>query len=727
VSSKILHAELIISAQNRAADALGKLQQDIARAQKSVERFRAAMTKFSESRSSFRNAQEAMERAAAAMRGAATPTAAMTRAYEKAQRAVSRASSAFNAQKEAVLGAKRELESLGVSVSRLASEENRLKVAAIEADAAMARQQRRAALAASLGRGFSNVSMFLGPGLLAADRSAIRAGAAYQHEVAFAYPAAGIGADETAWARNSASALASKYPIVSSGDILKLYRETRSVISGEVKGREGLTQAQRLAIAASDTQRVFPSVIRADAALKASGAEAGDLQRLVKGLEALGITQDPDRTEKILDAYVRATQVAGGTIPIDNVLRAIQQMLGVGGMLSDRFIKSTFLSLVQEGGSRVGAGIGAMDLQFLGEMGNKQAAEWLRLGFLHRDDLIFTETGAIKGLKPGHNIAGYQQALSDPDLFLWQRVLPALIAAGYTTTTQQIQEVQQLFGAQRARRIAAAIVQQQPTYEQASAKFDAALGNSAADIASRSAPAALRELGGALSTFAAALTSPMMDHAALVLDKLAQGLASAANYWSGFAKSNPHMAEIVGAVGVGGAGVLGAKWSLGLVGKLFGGPALNRSAAALMGSAEALNAAAARLGGSGTPGGPAADVPTSRGSWLRSFASSLPGGPLALQLYDLQEQAAAKAKDMPVVPWSWSGYLNSLSGGLLGSPFKMPAPEPELKGNANLNVHVTIDHDGEAHAETSFSGGIPGVNVKGTTGDLGRAWPDVGR
>lgn len=694
-----LQAELVLSAKDNSAAALGKLQKDIAAVKKSIETFRAALTKFNASRTDFRNAQQAVERAAAAMRSTAAPTAAMTRAYEQAQRAVSRASAAFDAQKAAVLGAKREIDGFGISVSRLASAENRLKTAAAEADAALARQQQRAARWRSAGGSLSTIGMFAGPGLLAADKKAVAAGAAYQHELAFAYPAAGIGASEAEWARNSASALATRYPIVSSPELLKLYRETRSVISGEVGGRSGLSPAQRLAIAARDTQRVFPSVARAEAALKAGGGDPGDLQRLVKGMEALGITQDPARTESILDAYVRATQVAGSTIPVEGVLRAIQQMMGVGGQLSDRFIKSTFLSLVQEGGSRVGAGIGAMDMNFLGEMKNKQAEEWKKLGFLSDADLIRTKTGAVKGLMPGHNIRGWQLALSDPDQFLWQMVRPALEGHGFTTTQSQIAEVQRLFGSARGRRIAAALLQQQPTYEQAAAKFDSALGLGAADQTGRSASAALQELTTALTTFAAAVTSPLMDHAAKVLDTLAHGLASAGAQWEKFAKKNPQDAELIGGAGVGAAGYYGVKWTLGLLGRIFGrgAPAAGEAGAA------------------------------SGAGWLGSVT-----GPAAMALaFGLATKDAFAAGDQQIndalrrhygnVPW------------LPGEPLQSNAAKPEVKGSADLNVTVQVEPSDSflSRVETvvrnainaiGINGGEPGSGV-GTAGSTGLSMP----
>ncbi|MGH6682675.1 MAG: hypothetical protein ACRECA_01905, partial [Pseudolabrys sp.] len=342
---------------------------------------------------------------------------------------------------------------LGVPLRAVVTEEMRLRTASISATEAMERQASRAQsigarIRQGLGGAIGNLAPFLGPGILRGTVGAIKAGAAFQHETDFALPAAGIGKDEIAWAREQAFALAAKYPIVGATDILKLYRETRSVISGEVNGRQGLTQEQRLEIAARDTQKIFPTIIRAEAALKASGSnvEPGDMQKLIKGFEALGITQDVGRTEKLLDAYVKATQVAGHTIQVDTVLKSVQQMLGTGALLSDRFIKSTFLSLVQEGGSRIGAGLGMMETQFLGETGHKQALQWKKLGFLKDSDLIRTKTGKIQGMKPGHHLLGAELAESDPDFFVWNLLKPALVKAGYTTTKQQIAEVMLLFG-----------------------------------------------------------------------------------------------------------------------------------------------------------------------------------------------------------------------------------------------------------------------------------------
>ena len=141
---KTIEAQLVLTAQDKTAAALGKVKDNIASVQKTVEQFRAAAAKFGEVRSNFRAAQTAVEQAASAMRTAATPTKALQRAYEQAQRAVSQTSAAFEAQKAVMLGAKRELQNMGVGVSRLASEEERLKRALSESTAAMERQQVRA-------------------------------------------------------------------------------------------------------------------------------------------------------------------------------------------------------------------------------------------------------------------------------------------------------------------------------------------------------------------------------------------------------------------------------------------------------------------------------------------------------------------------------------------------------------------------------------------------------
>jgi hypothetical protein len=565
---KTIEAQLVLRAQDETAEGLSSVRRNLASVQSAVERFRAAAAKFSDTRSNFRAAQLAVTQAAMAMRSATAPTVELSRAYEQAQRAVKGASAAFEAQKVAVLSAKEQMESYGATLTDLAAGEDRLMRRVAATDAAL---RRRARFGAAAGEMASNILPFAGPAVLMGTKRAVMAGARYQNELAYAYPAAGIGGAETEWARKHAGSLASRYPIVSSGDILELYRETRSVISGEVPGGANLSPQQRLAIAARDTQRVFPSVVQADAALKASGAgDPGDLQRLVKGFEALGVTQDPVRTEKLLDAYVRATQVAGKTIPVDNVLHAIQQMMGTGGMLSDDFIKHTFVSLVQEGGSRVGAGLGSMDMTFLGKLGNQQAAEWEKLGGLSPNDLIRTKTGAVKGLKPGHNIHGYQLALKDPDRFIWSVLVPAMVRAGYTTKEQQIAEVQKLFGSARARRIAAALVQQQPTYEQAAAKFDSAQGLGAADNAGRSATAALGELTTAFTTLMAALTSPAMDRAAAMMDKTAHFMTEVADRYGQFAKNNPHASEVAADAGIGGALYLGGKMMLGMARRLFG-------------------------------------------------------------------------------------------------------------------------------------------------------------
>ena len=59
--------------------------------------------------------------------------------------------------------------------------------------------------------------------------------------------------------------------------------------------------------------------------------------------------------------------------------------------------------------------------------------------------MLRTKTGQAMGIKPGHNIADWELALTDPDLFVWTKLVPTMEAKGITSPLDQIKEVQALF------------------------------------------------------------------------------------------------------------------------------------------------------------------------------------------------------------------------------------------------------------------------------------------
>ncbi|HWK33649.1 MAG TPA: phage tail tape measure protein, partial [Hyphomicrobium sp.] len=110
-----------------------------------IEKFNATKLGFAGAQQNFRQMQEAVEGTARALRNAEAPTRQMQVAHERAQRAVTAAARAFDLQRNSVLSAKRALEGHGIPINQAVAHQHRLAAAVDKANAALDRQQKRAA------------------------------------------------------------------------------------------------------------------------------------------------------------------------------------------------------------------------------------------------------------------------------------------------------------------------------------------------------------------------------------------------------------------------------------------------------------------------------------------------------------------------------------------------------------------------------------------------------
>lgn len=414
-----------------------------------------------------------------------------------------------------------------------------------------------------------------------ATKVAVKGGASLESE-RVQMKVAGIPAAEIAAADAQTAVLAAHFTNVNRAAMLQSYKELRSVL-----------------LKPQETPGLLPTVVAAKSTLQGLGnADAAEgLIYAIKGAEALGRGQDPARFKAFIDAFVRAQEVMGKTIRPETMQRFVQQTKAAGALLSDRFINTTGMSLVQELGSRGGAGLSSYESIMSGDIKGQSAALWKQLGFVTNRDFIRTRTGAIKGLKPGHHIKDFEEAVTDPDFFVWNKLIPALKAHGYDTPAKIGEAVHRLYPNVRAANIVMKLEQQEESFKQHAVQYANAKGLSGAEAFLKEDPTtALNALTTSVDNLTATLTNPVMKPSAGILSSLASEIGSLNKSLAHFDKAHPTLGKILAGGSIAGAGAVGIAGSAIFLKGMLGGFGLKTSAVALDASAEALTAAAAKLG-----------------------------------------------------------------------------------------------------------------------------------
>ena len=597
---------------DKMAAALGKVKTQIA----AIEKFNAARLGFAGARDRFRQTQVAVENAARAIKNAEAPTRQLQTAYERAQRAVQAAARAFDTQKAAVIGAKRALEQTGIPINGIVAQQARLAAAVDRTNAALDRQHAKGnRLRTGIGNVASNVGFFTGPAILRGTKEAVEGGAEIQSQIV-KMRAAGVPEEDIQRETDRSAQLAAKYTNVKRSDIMERYSELRTSVNDP-----------------NDAAGMLETVIKANSAINAidrSGKMAEGLQFALKGADILGLNQDLKRYEAYLDSYIRAQQVMGKSITPEQMYEFAKYTKASGATLSDRFKFTTGVSMAQEmGGSTVGVSIDQFVKQVVGGFQGSQhaaAKEFVKLGLANADDFEKTKTGDIKGLKPGRHVAGHRLAMTDPDLWVNQFLVPALEKAGHKSEEDQVAMVRRLFPSGRAADIVAKLITQRPSIEAQSKLYEKAQGINAYKTNQQDPFVALNSLSTSLKNFAATVTSPMMENAAKAMSGMASwmgGLGEAVARWQ---KENPDAAKVVSGGAVAAGAVGGGVLTYNLVSGLMTGFGLKGSALALDGSAAALTRAAILLGGSKAPDLPVPGAKDGGKSWAGAVWNTVKSG-----------------------------------------------------------------------------------------------------
>lgn len=391
-------------------------------------------------------------------------------------------------------------------------------------------------------------------------KRAIEAGSELQGERA-RLGVAGISAETIDAADRQSVELSAKYPNVSRAAILEKYKELRSILLHQ-----------------DEAPHMLPTVIAAKSAMDAldnSGHLGEGLSFAIKGSEVLGRAQNQERFAYYLDAFIRAQQVVGKTITPEQQYEFAKYVKSSGVTLSDRFILTTAVSLAQElGGSTTGQSVDQFVKQIVGGFqGNNHSAakEFINLGLAKLEDFELNASGDIKGMKPGHKVAGSDLAQSDPDKWVYQYFLPAMEKKGLTSLEDMTTEVRRSFPAGRAADLVSKIITQRESFANHAKLYGGAAGiQGGLSLLSHDPGASLSGLGTSLENLGATVTSPVMDDAAKKINSLSLGLGRLSVALADWQKDNPAQAERVGATAIGVGAAASGYTALSLYGLVTG-------------------------------------------------------------------------------------------------------------------------------------------------------------
>lgn len=204
--------------------------------------------------------------------------------------------------------------------------------------------------------------------------------------------AAGMTADEIKEANDLAGAMSMKYKSISQTDAMHTARNIRSVVGNFEEATKILDPLMRLRVVALGAH-------------PEKAEELGeDFDKLVKGMEIKGVTQDLEKFNHYIDGMAKAVNVFGDTLRPTDYYEMFKYGRAATNALGDDFMLKTAPTLAQElGGSSAGKALSSFYTQFVGgKMSNKALEQALKYGLITDESkVIKTSTGNVKGVLPG--------------------------------------------------------------------------------------------------------------------------------------------------------------------------------------------------------------------------------------------------------------------------------------------------------------------------------------
>jgi hypothetical protein len=374
--------------------------------------------------------------------------------------------------------------------------------------------QRAAAQSQMGGMGMGGVGLGAVRGLLPAIGGAMVAHAAVKASVARAHEqvrmeAAGMTRAEIADAQIESAKLAAKFPSLGQTEIMHMLRNARSIVGSYSEAAEIMEPLAKLRIVAQ--------------AARPGEDITEDFDKLVKGLEIKGVTQDLPQFKRYMEGMAKAVNVFGDTLkPVD-----YYEMFKLGRQsttsLSEAYMLKVAPTLAQElGGPGAGVAQSAFHRAIVaGKMDKGALAAMQEYGLIDPNKVVKKKGGDLASVKPG-GIVGSALAALNPYEWVNQILLPALAKKGVVDPDKIQQVISTLFSKSTAAQMVGIYATQQARIEKDARMVEGSKGLEAADLLSRKDPRiawdglknSVGSLAGTLGEgTATALAGPMTDMA----------------------------------------------------------------------------------------------------------------------------------------------------------------------------------------------------------------------
>lgn len=298
--------------------------------------------------------------------------------------------------------------------------------------------------------------------------------------------ASGMTLEEIKHANELAASISRKYPSVSNTEAMHAVRNIRSVTGHFEEATKILDPLMRLRVVALGAH-------------PEKAAELGeDFDKLIKGMEIKGVTQDLVKFNHYIDGMAKAVNVFGDTLRPTDYYEMFKYGRAATNALSDEFMLKTAPTLAQElGGSSAGKAISSWYTQFVGgKMSNKALEQALKYGLITDESkVIKTSTGNVKGVLPGA-FAGQEYLTpgqTDPYAWVQKVLLPQLTKKGVTDPGQIQEVIAALASQQTAAQMMSIFATQSGRIEKDKHLVDGAKGVDAAELFQANDPKVIRK------------------------------------------------------------------------------------------------------------------------------------------------------------------------------------------------------------------------------------------
>jgi hypothetical protein len=515
--------------------------------------------------------------------------------------------------------------------------------------------------------------------------------------------------EETAQATGTARDISSRYPSVGPVAVMEHIRSLRGRFGSFEHAMENVEELVK-------AQVVMQTLT--------GGENSGeDLEKMVLGLEGLGVGNNPAKFKSMLAGFVKAKSLYPD-ISGEDMQTYLKRSKASKYGISDDYLNNVAFTMIQhEGATQFGTEQASAFSALVGlRQTDKAKQEMRKYGLLEKNDHIIDEPGFVK----------------NPRAWTEEHLRPALAAKHLDLTEENrdklVAEVNRMFSNRNVGEFFTSLLVNKSVIDKDRPMLDRAKDqNAAGELRTRDPFVAMLGLTEQIGAFAQVVGGPFGEKAAAVLNSITDAITRV----SKAAGDDPETAKAIGDAGIVGGGALGflagrkllkagGRWLLDLprgaspAGAAAGGGMLG-TALSWLGPAAAL----ASLKGD-TPDNP---------NWMQNW--KVPAG---------WDYTRGSGGGFSMVPGSYNGstfsgaqapFVSSLpdfSGGAGGLSAVLSRPTAEVTGSAQLGVDVRIEPSDSfisrivsaIRNEINVFGASPPGGGVGTAGSTGLSMPEAG-